>query len=121
MLALVQPDSGAPPTVATYIFVSLIGLCFAFFAVWILIALFSDRARSRVHWGRGPGRPPMSRLSLLFALPLMLYPPARIVVYLIAAAAGHENDQTWLLPNWWLFPCIAIFILGPLVDKLRNE
>jgi hypothetical protein len=63
----------------------------------------------------------MSKVSILFALPFMLYPAARVVVYWIAVAAGHQNDKTWLLPVWWFFPCAALLILGALVDKLRNQ
>jgi hypothetical protein len=118
MFAIGLQTQEAPPTIAEYIFGSLFGLFFLVMAVWAILALFSDRQRSRLHWGRGQSRRPISKLGLLMALPLLLYIPARYVVYLIAAAAGHE--KTWPLPLWWFFPFAALFVLGGLIDKLRS-
>src|SRR6266566_2864526 len=117
MFALGLPQPDLPPTVADYIFHSIFGLCLAVVAVWMVIALFSERRRSRFHWGKSREGPPMSRLSILMALPFAIFMPARYVMYLIAVAAGH--DKTWGVPNWWFFPCAALFILGAVVDRLR--
>jgi hypothetical protein len=116
MFAIGLPQTNACPTVSGYIFHSIFGLFFAALAVWMTAALFSERLRLRLHWGNGLQ---MSRLSILLALPFTMFIPARYIVYLIAAAAGPEN--TWTVPNWWFFPCVALFILGTVVDRLRNR
>jgi hypothetical protein len=119
MFAIGLHGGDAPPTVAQYIFHSLFGLFFAFMAVWMIIALFSERQRSKLHWGKGRRGPPMSRFSILMALPFTLFVPARYIVYILAVAAGHE--KTWTVPNWWFIPCVAIFLLGALYDDTSRR
>src|SRR3974390_2877356 len=61
MFAIGLQKEEAPPTIAQYVFGSLFGLFFLVMAVWMIIALFSDRQRSRFHHGKGRGRTPVSR------------------------------------------------------------
>ena len=115
----ISQSENIPPTVWEYIFHSLFGLGFAFMAVSTIIALFSERERSKHHWGRGRGNPPASKLSLLMALPFCLFVPVRYVVYLLAVVTRHEED--WRVPNWWFFPCIALFFIGGLYDNVIQK
>lgn len=109
----------APPTVAQYIFGSLFGLLVATLAVWMIVALFSDRQLSKFHWGKGREGRPVSRLSILMILPLFLFIPARYCAWIIGMATGHEG--TWAVPNWWFFPCVALFLLGAIHDSIARR
>jgi hypothetical protein len=112
-------NENVSPTVVDYVFHSLFGLGFAFVATSMIVALFSDKAREKLHWGKGRGGPHPSRLGILLALPFVLFVPVRYAVAVIASVAGHE--KTWAIPGWWFLPCAALFLLGSLYDAFLRR
>jgi hypothetical protein len=89
------------------------GAFFGCFSVWLIGALFSARFLSNLHWGKGRGGPPVSRLSIFVFLPFCIY----IFVEHSIIALGYE--WRWKIPPWLFFVYFGLFILCSVRDS-RN-
>jgi len=108
-------DDG-PPTVSGYVFGTLMGLVFAYISISLIAALFSQRALSRMRWGKGGGGIQMSRMSVLLCLPFSLSVPTACVVALV-----RPDIMDGPVPPWLYFTIFAPLLLGWGYDTLRNR
>ena len=91
----------------------IFGVFFGFFAAYLLGALFSNRFRSKIHWGKGAGGPPISRFSIVVLLPFTIY----IAMKHCTIALGYQ--WTWNLPPLLFAAWFVLFIISSLRDD-RN-
>ena len=108
--------SDTSPTVGGYIFGTLMGLVFTYMSFSLIAALFSQRALSRLKWGKGSRGIPLSRISALLCLPFSLSVSTACVVALVRPELVNGPAPPWLF----------IVILAPLLvalgyDTLRNR
>src|SRR5436190_3976238 len=107
-------SNNGPPTAGGYIFGTLMGLMFTYMSVALIMALFSQRALSRLKWGKGGGIP-MSRISVLLCLPFSLSVPTACVVALV-----RPDIMDGAGPPWLYIVIFAPLLLGWGYDMLRN-
>ncbi len=108
-------NDNAPPTLGGYIFGTLMGLVFTYMSASLITALFSQRALSRLKWGKGGSGIPMSRISVLLCLPFSLSVPTACVVALV-----RPDIMDGPVPPWLYIAIFAPLLLGWGYDTLRS-